>query len=157
VGDGPYKSCCPALHRNHSSEFEPSGLIQTPHPIQELSTPQFIHRCNTRPRPPWVLPRIRERRAPSDSYLTRLYEDDSTIQRVSESFKWIMLSIWGQSGLQSTPLNLRVDPLGGFTIHSTMMMMMMIFIYVRRVTSEAGSPETSRRVWGRAKLWNYST
>jgi hypothetical protein len=38
-----------------------------------------------------------------------------------------------------------------------MMMMMMIFIYVRRVTSEAGSPETSRRVWGRAKLWNYST
>jgi hypothetical protein len=36
-------------------------------------------------------------------------------------------------------------------------MMMMIFIYVQRVTSEAGSPETSRRVWGRAKLWNYST
>ena len=38
-----------------------------------------------------------------------------------------------------------------------MMMMMMIFIYVRRVPSYAECPETSRRVRGRAKLRSYST
>jgi hypothetical protein len=37
------------------------------------------------------------------------------------------------------------------------MMMMMIVIYVRRNTSKTSYPMTSRRVWGRAKLWNYST
>jgi hypothetical protein len=44
-----------------------------------------------------------------------------------------------------------------FTLNIIMMMMMMIFICVQRGTSETGNPETSRRVWGRAKLWNYST
>ena len=38
-----------------------------------------------------------------------------------------------------------------------MMMMMMIFIYVRQVPSYAECPETSRRVRGCAKLWSYST
>jgi hypothetical protein len=35
------------------------------------------------------------------------------------------------------------------------MMMMMIFICVQRNAGETRVPETSRRVWGRAKLWDY--
>jgi hypothetical protein len=35
------------------------------------------------------------------------------------------------------------------------MMMMMIFINVQRVQLKNGCPVTSRRVWGRTKLWNY--
>ena len=40
---------------------------------------------------------------------------------------------------------------------SEMMMMMMIFICVRRDPGETRGPKTSGRVRGRAKLWNYNT
>lgn len=40
---------------------------------------------------------------------------------------------------------------------SEMMMMMMIFICVRRDAGETRGPKTSRRVRGRAKLRNYNT